>query len=1217
MITGANGCCESYVYNDQANYVNVTVGNTGLTKQIYDGLGRLASTQRVLNGVVYSKVYTYDWEGKVSTVRDQMGNTASYRYDALGRLIQAYEPDGNTTRVAHNDFASWVIYSDESGNNRCIVRDRLGRQVSAVEEALSNCGGMVTNYYYDEVGNLLRMLQSNYNRVANPGFETGDFTAWSQTGMIVRTDNVHSGTYSAGPVNLAGSYFSSYTLSQNFSQPVPGSKVRQLQLWYIYGVTNIDYAQVVYTDGTHDQTSLAYVSTWTLLNLTFSSNKQILGVRVFRSSGHIGQIIFDDFLLSLTGYTSYKYDSLSRLIQTSYSDSTLETYSYDSNGNLVSKVDRNSNQTSYIYDSLNRVSSITYLGRTTTDSYIYDNNGNVLQLKSQNATLGYSYDSRSRVICETYSINGGIVGGPCGSGGGGSVAPGTLIAMSDGSTIPVQNLLPGMRLLSYNVTSGQFASSVVTRMQIVQTNNTLVIKTQDPEVLRTDNATIQKLWIRKANGVTGWFSVTQLRVGDYLFHALDQRWTMVTSIQYIPGSFTMYDVYTSAPYDYVADGYLDPPKIPQSPSTSTPSGIVGAGYSFSYYYMGDELTQITYNDNVAVNLGYDGLGRVVNASSIFTPTYNVTYARFSYYPNDQVKGVQYGNGLVANYTYDKDSRPLQVKLTNGTITSLVLNYYYTKTGTVSAVLGQIRNSTGTNVPISESYTYDPLQRLTNATDSYAGKSTSMWYEYDSLGNRIAQSVSNTVTQYSYNPANNELLNSTSAGSTTRYSYDKSGDQVSKTVGSLQWTYKWNVQGQLLSVSNSSGVQGYYAYDGLGRRVESKEGSSTTFYAYAGTETLADEYSSTPANDYIYADGLRIARVNGGQSSPTITYFHTDALGSTRLVTSSSRSILFSDCYLPYGQDNSISGSETYRFTGKPVSQPTGLYYEYSRWYDPSIGRFISTDPMPGHRSNPQSLNRYIYVQNSPLNNVDPSGLDCFSSLSSFGGCTGDFLYSNTVGAAVNSYNWYQGASDRDRWAFWAGVGTAVGIGLLVGVSCVVAACTGLLLLGMGVLAGVGGSFGAADAYHFAGGQSEGGLRASMFWGGIGGGAGFGAGELGASLVQSVTGADDSLVSGEIPSSVRATFEDCGEACLIRDFHGFQYGDVPGYPTHYITSSNFASSEEAITALKLPEYNSASFARSITIPKGTYVGIGTVRGGSATQLWVPNLESIIGGPWVPL
>src|SRR6266567_2890282 len=188
-----------------------------------------------------------------------------------------------------------------------------------------------------------------------------------------------------------------------------------------------------------------------------------------------------------------------------------------------------------------------------------------------------------------------------------------------------------------------------------------------------------------------------------------------------------------------------------------------------------------------------------------------------------------------------------------------------------------------------------------------------------------------------------------------------GGQLSKAVGSSLWTYKWNVQGQLLSVSNSSGVQGYYAHDGLGRRVESKEGSSTTFYAYAGTETLADEYSSTPANDYIYADGLRIARVNGGQStSPTITYFQTDALGSTRLVTSSSKTILFSDTYLPYGQDNSLSGSETYKFTGKPVSQTTGLYYNFQRWYDPSTGRFISLDPKRGHLSNSQSLNDYVY-----------------------------------------------------------------------------------------------------------------------------------------------------------------------------------------------------------------------------------------------------------------
>jgi len=62
-----------------------------------------------------------------------------------------------------------------------------------------------------------------------------------------------------------------------------------------------------------------------------------------------------------------------------------------------------------------------------------------------------------------------------------------------------------------------------------------------------------------------------------------------------------------------------------------------------------------------------------------------------------------------------------------------------------------------------------------------------------------------------------------------------------------------------------------------------------------------------------------------------------------------------------------------RFTGKPVSPTTGLYYDYQRWYDPSIGRFISQDSDPGYRSDPQSLNPYLYVENTPTTYTDPTG----------------------------------------------------------------------------------------------------------------------------------------------------------------------------------------------------------------------------------------------------
>ncbi len=109
--------------------------------------------------------------------------------------------------------------------------------------------------------------------------------------------------------------------------------------------------------------------------------------------------------------------------------------------------------------------------------------------------------------------------------------------------------------------------------------------------------------------------------------------------------------------------------------------------------------------------------------------------------------------------------------------------------------------------------------------------------------------------------------------------------------------------------------GKYGYDGLGRRVESVEGTSTAFYAYKGTETLYEKLvGQANLNDYVYAAGMRIAKVSGN----TVNYYHSDHLGSTRLVTDSSNNVkvLFSNSYQPFGQDN---GTSTKRWLGKLVT----------------------------------------------------------------------------------------------------------------------------------------------------------------------------------------------------------------------------------------------------------------------------------------------------------
>jgi RHS repeat-associated protein len=87
-----------------------------------------------------------------------------------------------------------------------------------------------------------------------------------------------------------------------------------------------------------------------------------------------------------------------------------------------------------------------------------------------------------------------------------------------------------------------------------------------------------------------------------------------------------------------------------------------------------------------------------------------------------------------------------------------------------------------------------------------------------------------------------------------------------------------------------------------------------------------------------------------------------------------------------------------RFTGKPVSQTTGLYYDYKRWYDPTIGRFISADQDAGEVSDPQSLNRYVYAFNNPARYVDPNGaapVDAFNALV-LGAVTSAFGFVNKI-----------------------------------------------------------------------------------------------------------------------------------------------------------------------------------------------------------------------------
>ncbi|MFH1382345.1 MAG: RHS repeat-associated core domain-containing protein, partial [Chloroflexota bacterium] len=94
-----------------------------------------------------------------------------------------------------------------------------------------------------------------------------------------------------------------------------------------------------------------------------------------------------------------------------------------------------------------------------------------------------------------------------------------------------------------------------------------------------------------------------------------------------------------------------------------------------------------------------------------------------------------------------------------------------------------------------------------------------------------------------------------------------------------------------------------------------------------------------------------------------------------MVTSDNGTQLGTIKYYPYGDCRNSQGDlgTDKLFTGQRLDD-TGLYYYGARYYDPTIGRFISPDTVVQNFANPQSLNRYSYVFNNPLKYTDPSGL---------------------------------------------------------------------------------------------------------------------------------------------------------------------------------------------------------------------------------------------------
>ncbi|MCP3671313.1 MAG: hypothetical protein GY814_12940, partial [Gammaproteobacteria bacterium] len=145
---------------------------------------------------------------------------------------------------------------------------------------------------------------------------------------------------------------------------------------------------------------------------------------------------------------------------------------------------------------------------------------------------------------------------------------------------------------------------------------------------------------------------------------------------------------------------------------------------------------------------------------------------------------------------------------------------------------------------------------------------------------------------------------------------------------------------------------------------------TTYYLYDPGGQLLGEYdaSGQPIKEYVHLEGEPIAQVD----NTSITYLHTDHLATPRKATNGAGQVVWQWESEAFGNalPQSSGIAVNLRFPGQYYDAETGLYYNYFRYYDPSTGRYITSDPI----GLDGGLNTFGYVEGNPTNRADFFGL---------------------------------------------------------------------------------------------------------------------------------------------------------------------------------------------------------------------------------------------------
>ncbi len=951
----------------------------------YDGSGRMS---RKVDPDGRTTLITYNSEGEVASVvrEDSSGTYVQYGYDdvteeryariesSTGRMKEVwYDESGDVKRVMVNDRTRRTV--EEDGRNRIttdekgnVTRESLdewedltkivfpdGSQASylyehrfhQVQRAVDQ-RGLVTEYSYDDQGNLVRKIEAKGTDAERQWSYTYDDDNQLLT-LTLESDEQTASATTSFTYDQYGNVRTMTDPEDNTTEfleyDAMGNPLRILDAlgheWiYLYDALGRRTAK---TCPLGNSTSYEYDGAGNLVavvdpvgnrsEFTYNARGQLASATDPYGKVRIIEYNLDGLPILVTDEEGKRvvqeFDNEQRLLRTlvGTEDEGFETlYHYDDTSasfgasNLPVQIDYPTYSARLYYDRMQRPGRITdILDEQTSHSTSvgYDAVGNrVASTDQEERTTLYSYDGLNRPVAEVDPAE-----------------EQTLFSYNDrGDLLTVTGANGGITTFEYD-RNGRMITEIrplsqTTSYEYDGMGNRTAVLDAKGQLIRYDYKSAGKL-VREEHFIAADHD-NPVKSVEYSYDELGQL------IGYDDGI-------TSATYSY--------DKLGRRIGAVVDYGSFTTGYGYTFYGNGRKQS-FTGPDGETVTYGFDEANRL---SSIGLPDgRSITYNGYSW--NRPVRATLPG-GSTLEYSYDGLQ---QVKSIIGKdpVGNTLLDYAYTR----SASGNITEKSTGHG---SHSYQYDILNRLTDAVHPVLSEEN---YTYDALGNRLTAAGVNGQYQYDLN---NRLLSYDGK----ILEYDDNGNMIIQGADGSGRRFFYNVADRLVRVEEASGslVAAYY-YDPFGRRLWKEVGGAKTCFVYADEGLVAElDSQGTVIRSYGFRpDSLWTTDLLFQKVGNSYYWYQNDHLGTPQQLIDQNGIPVWQADYTAFGRAviTSAQIENNLRFPGQYFDSETGFHYNWHRYYDPNLGRYLTTDPI----GITGGSNLFLYAGNRPVLNYDANGL---------------------------------------------------------------------------------------------------------------------------------------------------------------------------------------------------------------------------------------------------